>query len=165
MFLFWLACIDGTKDSAEVVDWIDISAYRMADLTTDLFAEHQPEEMDCPANGFRVEINQLEIQTDICNYAVVEWQTQYDLPTNTTLEALVLHTGLWAPEEGNAHFALSIDGVLFWEEFPPIPSDTEFFFYEQVWPSAIPTGTTVQLHLHNHGANDWKIGYFQPTSQ
>ena len=163
MIWMLLGCLEGEKDTESLPAWIDIESYRQADLATDIFPTHQPEEPNCPANGFRVEVNQLEIQTDICNYAVVEWTTQHDVPANTILEALVLHTGLWALEEGNAHFALSIDGELFWEESPPIPSDTEFFFYETEWPTAIPIGTTVQLHLHNHGANDWKLGYFQPA--
>ena len=163
MIWMFLSCIGSVKETGELPPWIDIPSYRQADLSTDMFPTHQPEEVACPANGFRVEVNQLEIQTDICNYAVVEWVTQHDVPAKTTLEALVLHTGLWALEEGNAHFALSIDGELFWEESPSIPSDTEFFFYEIEWPTAIPAGTIVQLHLHNHGANDWKLGYFQPA--
>jgi hypothetical protein len=127
-----------------------------------VFPEHQPEQIDCPVTAFQVEIDQLEIQTDNCNYAIVEWVTQRFVPKDTILEALVLHTGLWALEEGTAHFALSIEGDVFWEESPPIPSNTEFFFHEMIWPKSIPTGTIVQLHLHNHGANDWKMGYFQP---
>lgn len=128
MIWMFLSCIGSVKETGELPPWIDIPSYRQADLSTDMFPTHQPEEVACPANGFRVEVNQLEIQTDICNYAVVEWVTQHDVPAKTTLEALVLHTGLWALEEGNAHFALSIDGELFWEESPSIPSDTEFFF-------------------------------------
>ncbi len=163
MLWFWLGCIGYKDDTASDRTWIDLTAYRISDIESDLFPDHQPDVIECPANGLRIELNQLEVQTDICNYALIEWETQYTVPANTTMEALVLHTGLWAPETGNAHFALSINGELFWEEQPPIPSDTEFFFKEGVWPTEIPSGSTVQLHLHNHGANDWKVGYFQPT--
>ena len=160
--MFWFfSCLEFNGTYKEV-PWIDITQFTIADPLNDIFPDHQPDEIDCTANGFQVELDQLEIQTDICNNAIVEWTTQYYIPTGTNFEALVLHTGLWAPEDGNAHFALSIDGELFWEEFPVIPSNTEFFFYEAKWPEQVFPGTTVQLHLHNHGANDWKLGYFQP---
>ena len=162
MFLWLLGCSAWKVDTAESLPWFEVTAWRIAEIEHDVFPDHQPEEIECPITGFQVEIDQLEIQTDVCNYAVIEWETLHPVPANTTLEALVLHTGLWAPEEGTAHFALSINGELFWEDFPPIPSNTEFFFYEAIWPNEIPVGSTLQLHLHNHGANDWKLGYFQP---
>ena len=162
MLLWLLACTQTNQDTAQP-EWIDITAFRSASLDKDLFPQHQPEAVECPPNGFRVEVNQLEIQTDICNYAIVEWTTQRDVAAGTVFEALILHTGLWSLESATAHFALSINGELFWEESPPIPSSTEFFFYEAAWPKRIPTGSTVHLHLHNHGANDWKIGYFHPV--
>ena len=161
MLIWMLACSQSSLDTGQV-EWIDISNFRSA-LEADIFPSHQPESIECPPNGFRIEVEQLEIQTDICNYAVVEWTTQHVVKAGTTFEALVLHTGLWSLEDTSAHFALSIDGELFWEEFPPIPSNTEFFFYEASWPKEVPSGTKVQLHLHNHGANDWKLGYFQPA--
>ena len=161
MLMLMLACSQSNQDTGQS-EWIDIRNFRSA-LEADIFPDHQPESIVCPPNGFRIEVEQLEIQTDICNYAVVEWSTQHKVKAGTTLEALVLHTGLWSLEDASAHFALSIDGELFWEEFPPIPSNTEFFFYEAIWPKDIPIGTKVHLHLHNHGANDWKLGYFQPA--
>ena len=159
--LVWLFACSQSNQVKEDLEWIDITNYRFA-LEADIYPEHQPEVVECPPNGFRVEVEQLEIQTDICNYAVVEWTTQHFVPSGTTFEALVLHTGLWSLEDANAHFALSIDGNLFWEEFPPIPSNTEFFFYEASLPYEVSSGAKVHLHLHNHGANDWKLGYFQP---
>ena len=162
MLLWLIGCTQFEKGNTEV-PWIDLTVYEQADLVNDVFSNHQPAAIDCPPNGFRVEGTQLEVQTDICNYAVIEWTTQYFVKGGTDIEALILHTGLWAPEEGNAHFAISIDGDLFWQESPPIPSNTEFFFYEAKWPEDILPGTKVQLHLHNHGANDWRVGYLQPV--
>jgi hypothetical protein len=159
--LVWMFACSQSNLEYEESEWIDITSFRSA-LEADIFPEHQPEDIECPPNGFRIETDQLEIQTDICNYAVVEWSTQHAVKAGTTFEALVLHTGLWALEDTSAHFALSIAGELFWEESPPIPSNTEFFFYEARWPTDVPLGTKVHLHLHNHGANDWKLGYFQP---
>ena len=161
MLVWFLSCGQSNLDT-EQLEWIDISNFSLV-LEADIFPSHQPESIECPPNGFRIEVEQLEIQTDICNYAVVEWTTQRFVKSGTTFEALVLHTGLWALEDSSAHFALSIDGDLFWEEFPPIPSNTEFFFYETIWPKDVFPGTKVHLHLHNHGANDWKLGYFQPV--
>ena len=64
MILFWLGCTQGEKDSAIEMSWIETTQWRQGSLETDLFPEHQPEEINCPVTGFQVEIDQLEIQTD-----------------------------------------------------------------------------------------------------
>ena len=161
MLWMFLGCIGKNGDSAKEQTWLDLTKWHMLDAVEDPLFDHRPTEVDCPPSALQVELGQLEIQTGTCNYAALAFQTQYDLPEDTFLEALVLHTGLWALEDTQAHFALLIDGEMFWEEFPPIPSDTEFFFHEATWSNAIPKETTIVFHLHNHGANDWKFGYFQ----
>ena len=97
MLLWLIACTQTNQDTAQP-EWIDITAFRSASLDEDLFPLHQPETVECPPNAFRVEVNQLEIQTDICNYAIVEWTTQRFVAAGTTFETLILHTGLWSLE-------------------------------------------------------------------
>lgn len=160
MLFFILFSCDKTTE-VEDIDLIDIPSWSMIDLETDILKSHQPEDIECAVSAFTIEIEQLEIQTDYCNYAAIEFETQKEIKAGTVLEALVLHTGLWALEEAEAHFAFYIDEELFWEEFSPIPADTEFFFHEAAVQRDIPQGASVYFHLHNHGANNWKLGYFK----
>jgi hypothetical protein len=160
MIWYLLACNSPSTDSAQITAWFDMEQWRQMSAEED-FSDHRPAEVNCPVTAFQIELDQLEIQTDSCNYAALLWDTNVTIPAHTILESLVLHTGLWALEDTEAHVALYINGELFWEEYPPIPSDTAFFFYDQEWNTEIPAGSTVHLHLHNHGANNWKFGYFQ----
>ena len=164
--IFWfLGCGADKNHVDEDIPWIDLASWQQLDLDLDPLAEHQPDSIDCQLQAFRMEFEQLEIQTEFCNYAALSFQTQKQLPANAQVEALLFHTGLWAIEESTAHFAFFIDGELFWEGHPPIPADSDFFFVEKSLDRAVPTGSTVYFHLHNHGVNDWKIGYIKEVNK
>ena len=165
MFFWILGCSAEKNSVQDDVPWIELSSWQQLDLTLDPLSEHQPETIDCQLQAFRMEFEQLEIQTEFCNYAALSFQTQKELSADTQLEALLLHTGLWALEESTAHFAFFVDDELFWEEHPPIPSDSDFFFVERSLSRTVPSGSTVVFHLHNHGVNDWKIGYFKEANR
>ena len=140
---------------------IDTSQWFFASTSLDFFPEHQPEVIDCPASAVRMELDQLEILTDVCNYALVGFELLVDLPIGQRIDGLVLHSGLFSVEEGGAHFAISIGDELFWTFEESIPSDAEFYYHEAPVAQRHVAGETVTVHLHNHGANDWKIGYLR----
>ena len=126
-----------------------------------MFPEHRPEVIDCPASAVRMELDQLEILTDVCNYAVIGFELLVELPKAQIIDGLVLHSGLFSLEEGGAHFAISIGDELFWSFEESIPSDAEFYYHEAPVAQHHNVGEVVTVHLHNHGANDWKIGYLR----
>lgn len=140
---------------------IDIEDWRLGDHSTDPLISHQPDVIECSPASFRIESEQLEVETDLCNYALVNFSLLQDVPKGTPADLLLLHTGLWAEEPATAHVALLINDVVFWEQEEPIPASAEFFFYEGEFPVDAQEGDTVQLHIHNHGANDWRLGYFR----
>jgi hypothetical protein len=135
--------------------------WRLGDLGSDPLFDHQPDTVDCSPTSFRIESEQLEVETDLCNYALVEFDLLQDMSEGTPADLLLLHTGLWASEAATAHVALLIGDTIFWEQEVPVPSSAEFFFYEGGFPVDALSGTPIQLHIHNHGANDWRLGYFR----
>ena len=135
--------------------------WKLGDPNQDPLAHHQPDNIECSIASFRMESEQLEIETDLCNYAFVEFELQQNVKKGMPADFLLLHTGLWAPEPATAHAALLIDGTIFWEQEVPVPASAEFFFHEGEIPVDAPKGSPVQLHIHNHGANDWRLGYFR----
>ena len=143
---------------------IDIQNWKSANLQQDPLPSHQPDTIDCSSTAFRTENAQLEIRTEFCNYAYIEFPALQSLSAGQPVELLLLHSGLWAPEEAEAHVAWFIGSELFWEAHLPIPSSSDFFYYEASLPIAIQKGDPIRIHLHNHGANDWKIGYFNVVS-
>ena len=158
LFMFWFL-ISCSPSFSPVL--IEMENWRFGDLETDPLRSHQPETVECTASAFRLESEQLEIQTDLCNYVFLEFDLLQDLEKGTPADFLLLHTGLWAPEIATAHAALLIDGSVFWEQEATIPSSAEFFFFEGEIPVDAHIGDPIQLHIHNHGANDWRLGYFR----
>ena len=140
---------------------IDLEDWRFGDLHSDPLIEHQPEQVECGPTSIQIESQQLEVETDLCNYALIDFSLLQDVPKGTMADFLLLHTGLWAEEPATAHAALLINGVPFWETEESIPASAEFFFYEGPLPVDAKEGDTIQLHVHNHGANDWRLGYFR----
>ena len=134
--------------------------WRPGDYTKDPFASHQPETIECPVTSFRLESGQLEVETDLCNYAFIEFPLLQDISPDQVATLLILHTGLWSAVPAQAHVALAINGTVFWEAEPEIPASAEFFFHEAPLNIEAKVGDPVQLHVHNHGANDWRLGYF-----
>ena len=67
------------------------------------------------------------------------------------------HSALVAQEPAEGHFALLVDGELLWEKLVTIPADAGA--YNDVVPVELQAeaGQTLQLHLHNHGANTWNL--------
>lgn len=70
--------------------------------------------------------------------------------------------GLWhfelsADEPAEAHAALLVDGMPFFEERIPIPQVGGLISRQVRAARAIPAGTPIYFHLHNHGANSWSL--------
>ena len=140
---------------------IDLESWTLADPTTAPFPSHQPDEINCTNSAFEIESSQLEVSTDRCNYISIDFEALQTVPMGTSVKSLILHTGLWAPEPGEAHVAWVFNDTVFWELSPEIPASTEFYFHEAELPVTITQGDIVHFHLHNHGANDWKVAEFQ----
>jgi len=140
---------------------IDLEDWRFGDPSLDPLMEHQPDQIECGPTSIQIESEQLEVETDLCNYALIDFSLLQDVPKGAMADFLLLHTGLWAEEPAMAHAALLINGVPFWETEESIPASAEFFFYEGPFPVDAKEGDTIQLHIHNHGANDWRLGYFR----
>lgn len=154
MILFFFACQPFSPEILNIEDW------KLGDPSLDPFSDHQPDEIDCSISAFRVESEQLEIDTDLCNYAFVEYASLQKIKQGSPAELLLLHTGLWAPDPAQAHIALILRDEIYWETTVDIPASAEFFFYEGDFPITLEKGDPIYLHVHNHGANDWRLGYF-----
>jgi hypothetical protein len=163
----FICCLSNKNDTAEPPkSLIDLMSWRVGGESGDPYPDHKPEDFECPPTAFRIESNQLEVEMDICNYAHLVFESNQKVKAGREIEILILHTGLWAEQAALAHAVIShLDKedrthILF-EEEPQIPAQAEFFFHEIKLEETIEKGDTFHLHLHNHGANDWRLGYIQ----
>ena len=65
--------------------------------------------------------------------------------------------GIICTRRSQAHVALQVGDELVWESQIPIPSEAEI--YRPTWTNdeAVPKETPIYFHLHNHGANSWRL--------
>jgi hypothetical protein len=128
----------------------------LADPEVDPMPVHRPTELDC-ALGFKDEFGVFEIDTALCNYGVFVQPSATDVAAGELVELVITHDDLVAPEPAQGHVAIAIGGRLVYEIYIPIPAPYGLVQGEWITDVAIPAGTPVALHLHNHGYNSWRV--------
>jgi len=149
--LLLVGCTGGTGPPL-----IDVDAWR-TDLPSDPIPEHQPEDVHCDAQGWGEEIGGIEVETDLCPYAVLSQPLLDRVREGRSVHILAWHNDLVAPEPATGHMVLAINGVVIWDWEEPIPSRANVFDESVDVPASFETGATVTLHVHNHGANSWNL--------
>lgn len=146
-----------TAPTGAVVPLVDVDAWTVADLGADPFPEHQPDPILCDGLGLHPEDSAFEVETTYCNYALLEQTLPVDVPAGAELEVLFSHGPLNWTEPTEAHAAVTIDGEVVWERTVPIPADGWFYPDRVVVERAVPAGSKVTFHCHNHGANSYRL--------
>lgn len=135
---------------AALESWVPVAAEH------DPFAD-RPGAVNCPPQGYRTELTWFEVATDRCPYATFAQPLPVELRAGDVLRTTVWHLVLWAPEVAEGHVALGLGDRLLWEEFVPIPRTEAAYAIEVTVPVDVPAGTPIYFHLHNHGANSWRL--------
>lgn len=126
----------------------------------DVLPDHAPAEVECSV-GFRDELGVFEIDTGLCNYGVFSQPSAAEVFAGERVEFVFTHDDLTASEPAIGHVAVAIGGHLVWETEVAIPKPYGIVTGEWVADAAVPAGTPVALHLHNHGYNNWRVIGFQ----
>jgi len=132
---------------------------RITDPTMDVFADERPADATCDDAGYLVEpVTQwFEVLTDVCDYLTVRQGTREPLAPGDVVTIEASHEVLTAPSPGEGYVGFALDGVVVWEVRVPIPGEAGELSGEVTIDRALPAGTEMQLHVHNHGANAWAL--------
>jgi hypothetical protein len=142
---------------------VELEAWeRVENVSEDVFGEERPDGLVCdPVLGIGTEFfgadEVLELSTDYCNYATVRQPSLRGVAAGETVAVRIWHYELTHPAPAEAHLALAIDGEALWEERIPTPAAAAFVDGEIAIDRALPAGTELQLHVHNHGANSYAL--------
>lgn len=140
----------------ELWEWVE-------DADEDAFGAERPQGLVCdPVLGIGSELFGgaelvLEINTDFCNYATVRQPSTQALEAGDSVSIRVWHYELTAAAPAQAHLALAIEGEVVWEEQVPSPAGANVVVGEVAIDRDVPTGTELQFHVHNHGANSYDL--------
>lgn len=135
---------------------------RVTDAEIDLFDEGRPEGLVCDeVMGYGLEDFGadlvFEVQTDLCDWFTGTQPTIEPIAPGDTVSIRVWHYELVAEVDAEAYVALAIGDTVVWEETMPIPSEAALVEAEVEMTRALPAGTPMQFHVHNHGPNSWEL--------
>lgn len=124
----------------------------------DPFPSHRPDEVDCEQGSVLLDPDFLDVSTESCNYILVTQPLRRALHAGEVLEIESGHLILFNPGgDAIGHMALAIDGRLVWEREVLIPAAARVYYDSITIDRDIPAGAQLTLHLHNHGANEWRL--------
>jgi len=172
--LLWAGCSDPTHKTADyddsgaahsnepIVDLVSFDRWVQMDASHDPYPSHRNDEHSCDDKGILAEENTLEINTGDCGYAVVGQPLRAELEPDDWVELMMYHSALASTDPlAEGHFSLWIGEQLYWERTMAIPSSAEVYWIPIAIDWGAETGTMVRLHLHNHGANSWRVAYLR----
>ena len=152
-------CTDAAAPPLELVQTplLDATPWRAYAASEDPLTDHQPARVECHAAGFRLEGDQLEIDTNYCNYLLAEHPTRISISRGTEVSIELSHYDLTSADPAKAHAALLFGDTLVWETFIDIPSAADVVQATFRTPRALAAGEVVRVHLHNHGQNNYAL--------
>lgn len=139
------------------VPLLDVFALTPVEAADDPFADHRPDDVDCPVATWGPEAGGFEIQTGACAYAAFDQPLPSGVEVGDALAIAVWHDLLDAAEPAKAHLAVWIGATTIWETQLDIPTPSALIEAEAPILQTPPPGARLGLHLHNHGFNSWRF--------
>lgn len=116
-----------------------------------------PDAPTCAALALLTEEGMLEIDTDNCSFVTVRSKTIDTIRVGETQRLLFWHLYLFADPPAQGVAELRVGGQTWWRLEVDIPSQEAIHKPTKVAARTIPAGTEVLFHVHNHGANSWRL--------
>lgn len=146
----------------EVVSLVDPDGWEPVPADADVFAERIVPGGQCPAGEGHYPEDfagqpSYKIDTTFCDGITLAQPTTVDLRPDEVVAIKIYHFSLVAPTPAVATLGLAVDGQRLWEHEVPIPSEASLIEAHAAVPAAIEAGAQLQLHLDNHGTNNWVL--------
>ena len=125
----------------------------------DPFEDLRSEESECNPLGVTVEGDVLEVQSDVCGFVSLAQPALRSGQAGDLVELLVYHSALWSQEPAQGYLAVLLGDTVFWEQTLEIPGDADVYNVEEALDADLEVGEQIVFHLHNHGANAYKLGH------
>jgi hypothetical protein len=153
-------CAPPAEDSGAPVEppaLVEPGAWRLTPADRDPFTDRPAEAPACSSLGYGPEGSVFEVQTQDCPYGTFSQPLGHALPAGVQVQFDAWHMDLNAPAPAEGHLAVRIGGAVA-EIRPAIPGPAAAHALVIDIDKALPEGTPVFLHVHNHGSNAWTLG-------
>ena len=129
--------------------------YVQLEAATDPLAAHRS--AGCALGSPRIEDGTLEFETDDCLLFWVGVPLTGAVRAGERLRLVRTHSALVSRTPGDAHVRVDLDGDVLLDRTVPIPS-SDAIDVDSVSPARDhAAGALLRVHLHNHGANNWRV--------
>lgn len=138
---------------------VEYYSWRLGTAADDPFSDGEGDG-DCGSGVMSIETAPrlaVELDTTVCDYVVITQPTLADLGKRHVVEVEVGHGALVAEEPAEGHLAIAIGEHVVFDERIAIPGPANTYSQQVELGEAVPEGTPVVVHLHNHGDNTWAI--------
>jgi|MDTC01.3.fsa_nt_gb hypothetical protein len=142
-------------------DLIDPNAWQSIEFSSGPFAELASDESQCDSRGIKFEQGVLEIDTGLCSFYTGEQPLATSIRENDTVSFLIYHGALASTEPALGYVALQIGETIVFEREVPIPFSSQVYADTITTDFEAPSGTPVYFHVHNHGANSWRMAHIR----
>ncbi len=153
---------DGPEPDPEPRPLVAADAWQPVPDARDVFVADKPGRVECPpVDGYEAidfgGAPAFEVHTDACSYLTVEQPLLDDVAAGEHVHVRLWHWELRAPEPAVGVAAVAIEGEARWSVEVEIPADSALVSSGWQTDHALPAGTLVQFHVHNHGFNSWNL--------
>ncbi len=157
-----LGCSDELEapDEHPLPPLVDPEAWQPTDDDPAALESHRPAAIECELGSWRLtDLGEIDVDTGACNYLALTQPAGRPVAAGSALSVRFSHLTLYDPGSTDSvgHIALAVGGDVLWERHVSIPARAKIYSEAIVVPFDIPSGMPLHLHLHNHGANEWKL--------
>ncbi len=144
-----------TGETGEPVSLVTPEAWTRSE-GDDPFIGEQPAVVQCDA-GWGEEDGVFEVNTEVCDYGVFVQGALASIEEGDVLELVLVHDALFADGPAEAHMAIAVGAEIVWSETRALPYAADVLRPSWVASAAQPVGAPVYFHVHNHGANSYRL--------
>jgi len=159
LWLLTTGCPSNTEPRSG--DLIDPNAWQSIEIGSGPFAELASDESQCDSRGIKFEEGVLEIDTGLCSFYTGEQPLMTGIREGDTVSYLIYHSALASTDPALGYVALQIGETIVFEREVPIPFSSQVYADTITADFEVPSATPVYFHVHNHGANSWRMAHIR----
>ena len=146
-----------SSDAPQSASLVVANAWELVEGAEDPFDDLRTGDEFCLPGAARVEDDGVELSTGLCSFQTLRQASRVEVGPGDTVGLTFYHFNLVSPEPAEGYAAIQVGESRIWEYATPIPADANYLDLSLPVEVEASAGTPVYLHVHNHGANTWKL--------
>ena len=160
-FFIWTVLLGSACSDREQTDLVKPDAWQILPPDEDPYESLRPDGVTCNPLGITVEEGVLEVQTDVCGFVTL-WQPALANTRDRDLVSLLAyHSALFSDPPDEGEMAILFGEEVIWSVVVDIPGEADVYQEDLETYPMIKAGDPILFHVHNHGANSWKLAYLR----